>query len=60
MVRRINPPIASNAPISGGSVKLAATGKAASEVLSNARELDNQSGMLRSAVDEFLVKVCAA
>jgi len=29
-------------------------------VLANARELDNQSGMLRSAVDEFLVKVRAA
>jgi methyl-accepting chemotaxis protein len=29
-------------------------------VLSNARELDNQSGMLRSAVDEFLGKVRAA
>ena len=26
----------------------------------NARELDTQSGMLRSAVDEFLVKVRAA
>ena len=32
----------------------------ASEVLSNARELDNQSGMLRSAVDGFLAKVRAA
>jgi methyl-accepting chemotaxis protein len=29
-------------------------------VLSNARELDNQSGMLRVAVDEFLIKVRAA
>ena len=29
-------------------------------LLSNARELDNQSGMLRSAVDEFLAKVRAA
>jgi methyl-accepting chemotaxis protein len=29
-------------------------------VLSNARELDTQSGMLRSAVDEFLQKVRAA
>jgi len=29
-------------------------------VLANARELDSQSGMLRSAVDEFLVKVRAA
>jgi methyl-accepting chemotaxis protein len=34
--------------------------KAATEVLSNARELDNQSVMLRNAVDEFLVKVRAA
>ena len=30
------------------------------DVLSNARELDNQSGMLRSAVDGFLAKVRAA
>src|SRR6195952_4446132 len=42
------------------SAAASATGKAASEVLSNARELDNQSGMLRSAVDEFLSKVRAA
>jgi hypothetical protein len=34
--------------------------KAATEVLSNAREPDNQSVMLRNAVDEFLVKVRAA
>ena len=46
--------------IGGVTTAAAATGKAASEVLSNARELDNQSGMLRSAVDEFLVKVRAA
>ena len=38
----------------------AATGTAASDVLSNARELDNQSGKLRGAVDEFLTKVRAA
>ena len=37
-----------------------ATGTAASDVLSNARELDNQSGMLRNAVDGFLAKVRAA
>src|SRR6195952_5495572 len=49
-----------NANIGGGTTAAAATGKAASEVLSNARELDNQSGMLRSAVDEFLSKVRAA
>jgi methyl-accepting chemotaxis protein len=46
--------------IGGVTTAAAATGKAASEVLSNARELDNQSGMLRSAVDDFLVKVRAA
>jgi methyl-accepting chemotaxis protein len=49
-----------SAHIGGVTSAAAATGKAASEVLSNARELDNQSGMLRSAVDEFLVKVRAA
>ena len=49
-----------NANIGGVTTAAAATGKAASEVLSNARELDNQSGMLRSAVDEFLSKVRAA
>ena len=49
-----------SAHIGGVSTAAAATGEAASEVLSNARELDNQSGMLRSAVDEFLVKVRAA
>ena len=46
--------------IGGVTTAAAATGKAASEVLANARELDNQSGMLRVAVDEFLVKVRAA
>jgi methyl-accepting chemotaxis protein len=46
--------------IGGVSTAAAATGKAASEVLANARELDTQSGMLRSAVDEFLGKVRAA
>jgi methyl-accepting chemotaxis protein len=49
-----------SAHIGGVTTAAAATGKAASDVLSNARELDNQSGMLRSAVDEFLVKVRAA
>ena len=49
-----------SAHIGGVTTAAAATGKAASEVLSNARELDNQSGMLRSAVDEFLGKVRAA
>ncbi|WP_247780797.1 methyl-accepting chemotaxis protein [Bradyrhizobium sp. 170] len=46
--------------IGGVTTAAAATGKAASEVLANARELDNQSGALRSAVDEFLGKVRAA
>jgi methyl-accepting chemotaxis protein len=49
-----------SAHIGGVSTAAAATGTAASDVLSNARELDNQSGMLRAAVDEFLVKVRAA
>ena len=49
-----------NSNIGGVTTAAAATGKAASEVLSNARELDNQSGMLRNAVDEFLAKVRAA
>ncbi len=46
----------------GGSVTSAAeaTGSAATDVLTNARELDNQSGALRSAVDNFLAKVRAA
>ncbi len=46
--------------IGGVTTAAAATGKAASEVLANARELDAQSGRLRSAVDEFLGKVRAA
>ena len=49
-----------SAHIGGVTSAAAATGTAASEVLSNARELDNQSGMLRSAVDGFLAKVRAA
>jgi methyl-accepting chemotaxis protein len=49
-----------SAHIGGVTTAAAATGMAASDVLSNARELDNQSGMLRTAVDEFLVKVRAA
>ena len=49
-----------SAHIGGVTTAAAATGMAASDVLSNARELDNQSGMLRAAVDEFLVKVRAA
>jgi methyl-accepting chemotaxis protein len=49
-----------SAHIGGVSTAAAATGLAASDVLSNARELDNQSGMLRSAVDGFLAKVRAA
>ena len=46
--------------IGGVTTAASATGKAASDVLSNAKELDNQSGMLRNAVDEFLAKVRAA
>jgi len=49
-----------NAHIGGVTTAAAATGLAASDVLSNARELDNQSGMLRHAVDEFLAKIRAA
>jgi methyl-accepting chemotaxis protein len=46
--------------IGGVSTAAAATGTAAADVLSNARELDGQSAMLRTAVDEFLTKVRAA
>jgi methyl-accepting chemotaxis protein len=46
--------------IGGVSAAAAATGTAASDVLTSARDLDQQSGMLRSAVDEFLTKVRAA
>ena len=49
-----------NAHIGGVTSAASATGTAASGVLANARELDNQSGMLRSAVDGFLAKVRAA
>jgi methyl-accepting chemotaxis protein len=49
-----------SAHIGGVTTAAAATGSAASDVLSNARELDKQSGMLRTAVDEFLSKVRAA
>ncbi|WP_213287969.1 methyl-accepting chemotaxis protein [Bradyrhizobium sp. sGM-13] len=49
-----------SAHIGGVSTAAAATGKAASDVLASARELDTQSGMLRSAVDEFLGKVRVA
>jgi methyl-accepting chemotaxis protein len=49
-----------NAHIGGVTTAASATGAAASEVLENARELDKQSGMLRSAVDGFLAKVRAA
>ena len=49
-----------SAHIGGVTTAAAATGTAASDVLLNARELDNQSGMLQGAVDEFLTKVRAA
>jgi methyl-accepting chemotaxis protein len=46
--------------IGGVSSAAEATGSAASDVLTSARELDDQANMLRSAVDEFLTKVRAA
>jgi methyl-accepting chemotaxis protein len=46
--------------IGGVSAAAEATGAAAATVLTNARELDSQSGMLRTAVDQFLSKVRAA
>jgi methyl-accepting chemotaxis protein len=46
--------------IGGVTTAAAATGTAATDVLKNARELDNQSGMLRSAVDVFMTKLRAA
>ena len=49
-----------NANIGSVTSAAAATGSAASDVLANAKELDNQSGMLRDAVDQFLAKVRAA
>jgi methyl-accepting chemotaxis protein len=49
-----------NAHIGGVSAAAEATGAAASDVLSNARDLDGQSSMLRTAVDQFLSKVRAA
>jgi methyl-accepting chemotaxis protein len=49
-----------SAHIGGVTTAATATGAAASDVLSNAKELDNQSGMLRTAVDGFLAKVRAA
>lgn len=49
-----------NAHIGSVTSAAEATGSAATDVLSNARELDNQSGALRSAVDNFLAKVRAA
>jgi methyl-accepting chemotaxis protein len=49
-----------SAHIGGVTTAASATGTAATDVLTNARELDNQSSMLRSAVDGFLTKVRAA
>lgn len=46
--------------IGGVSSAAEATGQAAGMVLSSARELDGQSGILSKAVDEFLAKVRAA
>ncbi|WP_027519953.1 methyl-accepting chemotaxis protein [Bradyrhizobium sp. WSM1417] len=49
-----------NANIGSVTSAAEATGTAASDVLTNARELDSQSGALRSAVDGFLAKMRAA
>ena len=49
-----------NAHIGSVTSAAEATGTAASDVLTNARELDHQSAELRSAVDGFLSKVRAA
>jgi methyl-accepting chemotaxis protein len=49
-----------NAHIGGVTSAAEATGSAATDVLANARELDTQSSMLRSAVDGFVAKVRAA
>jgi methyl-accepting chemotaxis protein len=46
--------------IGGVTTAAPAAGSAASDVPANARELDSQSGLLRSAVDSFLAKVRAA
>jgi len=46
--------------IGGVSSAAEATGSAASDVLVNAQELDSQAGRLRTAVNEFLIKVRAA
>ncbi len=46
--------------IGGVSAAAEATGQAAGAVLTNAKELDGQSGILRKAVDDFLAKVRAA
>ncbi|MFB6458138.1 methyl-accepting chemotaxis protein [Bradyrhizobium tunisiense] len=49
-----------NANIGSVTSAAEATGNAATDVLTNARELDSQSGALRNAVDGFLAKVRAA
>jgi len=46
--------------IGGVSAAASATGSAATQVLDGARDLDQQAGMLRSAVDQFLSQVRAA
>jgi len=46
--------------IGGVNSAAAATGQAATEMLTGARELDSQANMLQSAVDEFLTEVRAA
>jgi methyl-accepting chemotaxis protein len=49
-----------SANIGGASAAAEATGTAAGNVLSSAHDLDGQSSMLRTAVDQFLSKVRAA
>ncbi|MDA9440611.1 chemotaxis protein [Bradyrhizobium sp. CCBAU 51745] len=64
IARNIQSVAGSSSEIRGhiGSVSsaAAATGTAAAEVLTNARGLENQSDMLRVAVDQFLTKMRAA
>jgi methyl-accepting chemotaxis protein len=46
--------------IGGVGEAAAATGATATEVLSRARELDQQAGLLRRSVDDFLTQVRVA
>jgi methyl-accepting chemotaxis protein len=49
-----------NSHIGGVTTAAVAAATAASDVLASARELDNQSGMLRDAVDDFLAEARSA